>query len=103
MPVVIGIKLVESVMKTYLVEGVDHVRVILSIALIAIARKIIILDFKKVSSLSLIGIGVIILALAFGYFFRQPSERPGEIRSLPKGGAVHNPGATSHFINSYVK
>lgn len=69
MLVVIGIELIESVMKTYLVEGVDHVRVVLSVALIAIARKVIILDLHEVSSLSLIGIGVIILALAFGYFF----------------------------------
>lgn len=69
MLVVIGIELIETVMKTYLVEGVDHVRVVLSVALIAIARKVIILDLKEVSILSLIGIGLIILALAFGYFF----------------------------------
>ncbi len=69
MLVVIGIELIETVMKTYLVEGVDHVRVVLSVALIAIARKVIILDLNEVSSLSLVGIGVIILALAFGYFF----------------------------------
>ncbi|MDH7574988.1 MAG: phosphate-starvation-inducible PsiE family protein [Candidatus Saccharicenans sp.] len=69
MLVVIGIELIETVMKTYLVEGVDHVRVVLSVALIAIARKVIILDLHEVSSLSLVGVGVIILALAFGYFF----------------------------------
>ncbi len=69
MLVVIGIELIETVMKTYLVEGVDHVRVVLSVALIAIARKVIILDLHEVSSLSLMGVGVIILALAFGYFF----------------------------------
>lgn len=66
MLVVIGIELIETVMKTYLVEGVDHVRVVLSVALIAIARKVIILDLHEVSSLSLVGVGVIILALAFG-------------------------------------
>lgn len=69
MLVVIGIELIETVMKTYLVEGVDHVRVVLSVALIAIARKVIILDLHEVSSLSLVGVGVIILALAFGYYF----------------------------------
>lgn len=77
MLVVIGIELIETVMKTYLVEGVDHVRVVLSVALIAIARKVIILDLHEVSSLSLVGVGVIILALAFGYFFvgRVPKEK----------------------------
>lgn len=69
MLVVIGIELIETVMKTYLIEGVDHVRVVLSVALIAIARKVIILDLHEVSSLSLMGVGVIILALAFGCFF----------------------------------
>lgn len=69
MLVVIGIELIETVMKTYLVEGVDHVRVVLSVALIAIARKVIILDLHEVPSLSLMGVGIIILALAFGYFF----------------------------------
>jgi uncharacterized membrane protein (DUF373 family) len=47
MLVVIGIELIETVIKTYLVEGVDHVRVVLSVALIAIVRKVIILDLKK--------------------------------------------------------
>lgn len=77
MLVVIGIELIETVMKTYLVEGVDHVRVVLSVALIAIARKVIILDLHEVPSLSLVGVGVIILALAFGYFFvgRVPKEK----------------------------
>lgn len=69
MLVVIGIELVESVMKTYLMEGVDHVRVVLSVALIAIARKVIILDLGNVSGLSLVGIGSIILALGVGYYF----------------------------------
>ncbi|RFT16832.1 MAG: hypothetical protein OP8BY_0774 [Candidatus Saccharicenans subterraneus] len=78
MLVVIGIELIETVMKTYLVEGVDHVRVVLSVALIAIARKVIILDLHEVSSLSLVGVGVIILALAFGYFFVGQAHKEKE-------------------------
>ncbi|MDI6845288.1 MAG: phosphate-starvation-inducible PsiE family protein [Candidatus Saccharicenans sp.] len=78
MLVVIGIELVESVMRTYLMEGVDHVRVVLSVALIAIARKVIILDLNNVSGLSLVGIGVIILALGVGYYFVSRKKADGE-------------------------
>ncbi|MGB4704199.1 MAG: phosphate-starvation-inducible PsiE family protein [Candidatus Saccharicenans sp.] len=78
MLVVIGIELVESVMKTYLIEGVDHVRVVLSVALIAIARKVIILDLNNISGLSLVGIGVIVLALGLSYYFVSRKKADGE-------------------------
>jgi len=45
-----------------------HVEVVFTVAMIAIARKVIILDIKEVSSLTLIGIGVIIVALSAGYY-----------------------------------
>jgi uncharacterized membrane protein (DUF373 family) len=68
MLVIIGIELLETIMKTYLREGVDHVQVVMAVALIAIARKVIILDVKDLSSLTLIGIGFIIFALSVGYY-----------------------------------
>jgi uncharacterized membrane protein (DUF373 family) len=68
MLVIIGIELLETVMKTYLAEGVDHVQVVLAVAMIAIARKVIILDVNEVSSLTLLGLGAIILALSIGYY-----------------------------------
>lgn len=68
MLVIIGIELLETIMKTYLTEGVDHVQVVMAVAIIAIARKVIILDVKDLSSLTLIGIGVIIFALSAGYY-----------------------------------
>ena len=68
MLVIIGIELLETIMKTYLRDGVDHVQVVMAVALIAIARKVIILDVKDLSSLTLIGIGVIIFALSVGYY-----------------------------------
>ena len=68
MLVIIGIELLETVMKTYLAEGVDHVRVVMAVAMIAIARKVIILDVKEESSLTLLGLGAIILALSVGYY-----------------------------------
>lgn len=68
MLVIIGIELLETIMKTYLSEGVDHVQVVMAVAIIAIARKVIILDVKELPSLTLIGIGVIIFALSAGYY-----------------------------------
>ncbi len=68
MLVIIGIELLETIMKTYLSEDVNHVEVVMAVAMIAIARKVIILDVKDVSSLTLIGIGAIILALSVGYY-----------------------------------
>ncbi len=68
MLVIIGIELLETIMKTYLTEGVDHVRVVIAVAIIAIARKVIILDVKELPSLTLIGIGVIIFVLSAGYY-----------------------------------
>ena len=66
--VLIGIELLETIMKTYITQGPPHYETVLSVAIIAIARKVIILDVKKVDSLSLIGIAAIILALTVGYF-----------------------------------
>lgn len=68
MLVLIGIELLETIMKTYLTEGVNHAEIVISVAIIAIARKVIILDAKVVSGLTLIGMGSIILALSIGYF-----------------------------------
>lgn len=55
-------------MKTYLSKNVNHVEVVIAVAMIAIFRKVIILDVKDLSGLSLIGIAAIILALTVGYF-----------------------------------
>jgi len=68
--VLIGIELLETV-KMYLSSKTVHVEVVFTVAMIAIARKVIILDIKEVSSLTLIGIGVIILALSTGYFLLE--------------------------------
>jgi len=72
--VLIGIELLETV-KMYLAQKKMHVEVVFTVAMIAIARKVIILDVKEVSSLSLIGIGIIIIALSAGYFFLLKAKK----------------------------
>ncbi len=74
--VLIGIELVETI-KAYLSERVIRVEVVFIVALIAISRKVIILDVKELSSLTLIGIAAIILALSAGYYLLKRSLRDG--------------------------
>lgn len=74
MLVLIGIELLETIMKTYITQDQPHYEVVLSVAIIAIARKVIILDLKEVDSLSLIGIASIIMALTVGYFLMKKTH-----------------------------
>jgi len=81
--VLLGIELV-STLKTYLTENEVHVEVVFAVALIAIGRKVIILDVKEISSLSLMGIAAIIISLSVGYylvkqvFHRKDQKNPGK-------------------------
>jgi uncharacterized membrane protein (DUF373 family) len=74
MLVLIGIELLETIMKTYITQDQPHYEVVLSVAIIAIARKVIILDVKEIDSLSLIGIASIVIALTLGYFLMKRSR-----------------------------
>ena len=78
MLVLIGIELLETIMKTYLMDGTPHFEVVLSVAIIAIARKVIILDVKEVESLSLFGIAAIVIALTAGYYLMKRSQMPDD-------------------------
>jgi uncharacterized membrane protein (DUF373 family) len=74
MLVLIGIELLESIMKTYITQGQPHYEVVLSVAIIAIARKVIILDVKQTDSLSLLGIAAIVVALTLGYYLMKKAQ-----------------------------
>jgi uncharacterized membrane protein (DUF373 family) len=76
MLVLIGIELLETIAKTYMAESVDHAQIVMAVAIIAIARKVIILDVKDLSGLALLGIAAIILALSIGYYLiKKKDER----------------------------
>jgi uncharacterized membrane protein (DUF373 family) len=77
--VLIGAELIET-LKAYLKKDVIHVRVVLEVALIAVARKVIIEEPNTVPSLTLFGIAALILALAIAsYFERQAKHDPHEL------------------------
>ena len=65
--VIIGVELLET-LKAYLIEKVVHVEIVLEVALIAIARKVIILDLEKYDSLTLMGIASLILTVAIAFY-----------------------------------
>jgi len=65
--VLIGIELLEMI-KVYLKENVVHVEVVFLVAMIALGRKVVILEIKDVPSLTLVGMAAIILALSLGYY-----------------------------------
>ncbi len=65
--VLIGIELLET-LKAYVRERELRAEVIILVAIIALARKIVTLDVKDVPSVSLLGIAAIIVALGIAYY-----------------------------------
>lgn len=87
MLILIGIELLETI-KAYLVEKVVHSEIVLEVALIAIARKVIILDYKEYSGLNIIGIAALIVSISVAYFFLKRTKK------------VHTPGPSTGGIDS---
>jgi uncharacterized membrane protein (DUF373 family) len=72
--VLIGVELLET-LKAYLKKDVIHVRVVLEVALIAMARKVIIEEPNAVPGLTLFGIAALILALGIAFYFERQSPK----------------------------
>jgi uncharacterized membrane protein (DUF373 family) len=84
MMILIGLELLESI-RAYLSDESLHVEVVFLVAMIAIARKVIILELKDLEPLALIGIASIILALSLGYYFVKKAIRPYETPKQAQG------------------
>jgi uncharacterized membrane protein (DUF373 family) len=65
--VLIAVELLDT-MKAYIVENVIHVEVVVLLAIIAIARKVILLNPSGQDGVELIGLGIIIVGLAASYY-----------------------------------
>ena len=72
--VLIGVELLET-LKAYIKKDVIHVRVVLEVALIAMARKVIIEEPNTVPSSTLFGIAALILALSVAFYFERQTQR----------------------------
>ncbi|HEX8802383.1 MAG TPA: phosphate-starvation-inducible PsiE family protein [Terriglobales bacterium] len=70
----IGVELLET-LKAYVKKDVIHVRVVLEVALIAMARKLIIEEPNTVPGLTLFGIAALIFALGIAFFFERRAKR----------------------------
>jgi uncharacterized membrane protein (DUF373 family) len=78
--VLIGVELLET-LKAYLKKDVIHVRVVLEVALIAMARKVIIEEPNSVPGLTLLGIAALILALGIAFYFERQAKRESLLTS----------------------
>ncbi len=72
--ILIGVELLETI-KAYLYQHVVHVEIVLEVALIAIARKVIILDLAKYEGVSLLAMAALIVALALAFFVAKYRRR----------------------------
>ena len=72
--ILIGVELLETI-KAYLAKKVVHSEIVLEVALIAITRKVIILDPKDYAGLTVVGIAALIIAIAVAYFFLKQAAK----------------------------
>lgn len=68
MVVLIAIEIFQNII-LYLRDDVIHVKIVLSTALMAIARKIIILDYDELEPMYIFATGVVILATGITFYF----------------------------------
>jgi uncharacterized membrane protein (DUF373 family) len=72
--ILIGLELLETI-KTYLSREEMHVEIVFLVAMIAVARKVIILKLPSLTAPTLFGIAALIIALAAGYFLVKLAHR----------------------------
>ena len=72
--VLIGIELMYT-LKLYIEDRSVHVEAVLAVALIALARKIIVVDPKDLSPGTLLAIAAMVVALAIGQYLVQRARR----------------------------
>jgi uncharacterized membrane protein (DUF373 family) len=65
--VLIGIELLDTI-KVYLRSNVVHVEVVVLVAIIALARKVVVLKVEELSGSSILGIAALVIALAVAYY-----------------------------------
>ena len=79
--VLIGLELVETV-KVYFEEDVFHAEVIVLVAIIAVARKIIVIDYKLITYEMLLSIAALMLALTAGYFLVKRATSSSDSKKI---------------------
>lgn len=88
--ILIGVELLETI-KAYLRDNVIHVEIVLEVALIAIARKVIVLDLEKYDGLRVLSVAALIIALAGAFLLER--------RARSRAVANHNDAARKGDTN----
>ena len=103
--VLIGLELLETI-KAYIEEDKVHAEVVLLVALVAVARKVIILEYKDLSPETLLAMSAMIIALSAGFFVvKRALTRERNARIQPKTPAAAEPygdyacGSIHHRVN----
>jgi uncharacterized membrane protein (DUF373 family) len=81
----IGLELMRTT-KIYLQKKVVHAEVVLLVALIAMAREVIDMEFESLSPVTILGIGILIIALAGAYWIfnrTQVLKKKHDMGDLP--------------------
>ncbi len=65
--ILIGIELLDTI-KVYLRQNVVHVEVVVLVAIIAIARKVVVMKIEDLEGMMIIGIAVLIVSLSVAYY-----------------------------------
>ena len=91
--VLIGIELMHSV-KIFIKRREIHLEAMLVVALVAVARKVIVLEPKELAPEAVLGLAALALALTIGYYLVKRAGREGGGRSPPHAAAA-DPGDPS--------
>jgi len=83
MMILIGLELLE-IIKSHVTSKHIQIEIVLLVALIAIARKVIILELKTMSPWVLVGIAATILGLSVGYFLVARARRELKAQLRPE-------------------
>ena len=71
----LGIELMETV-RMYLTEHVIHVEIVFLVAMIAVGRHVIELDYAQGEAMTLFGVAALVLTLSAGYFLLKRAGPP---------------------------
>ena len=97
MLILIGVELLETI-RAYLDDHEVHVEIVLEVALIAVARKVVIIDIKEYSPNTLLAIAAIVISLAGAYFLQKRARIRKNSHSLPNDTPINNEGHNNTFM-----
>lgn len=80
--VLIGIELLHS-MKVYVARREVHLEAVLAVAVIAVARKIVVVDPKGLPEGAVLGIAAVMLAVAVSYYLVRRTQQENDAQSKP--------------------